>query len=102
VTVHKDAVLRTDVGFNVYFDGGGAAAPMPVQVAFSVGDRYALRPGGGLRPGMRVVVEGNERMFPGQPLNDIEAGPPADARDGSGAPDSGAGEAGGRPAEGGA
>lgn len=74
LTVSKDAVIRTDVGFIVYFNGGGVAAPMPVDVAFSTGTRYALRPGG-LQPGMQVVVEGNERLFGGQPLIDIDAAP---------------------------
>lgn len=74
VTVSKDALIRSDVGFFVYTNGGGVASPLPVQVAFSTGNRYALRPGA-LQPGMPVVIEGNERLFPGQPLVDIEAAP---------------------------
>ena len=68
VTVHKDAVLRNDAGEYVYFDSGGQAMIAPVQRLFAVGDRIAIRQGM-LSPGMDVVVEGNERLFPTQPLN---------------------------------
>lgn len=67
-TVHKDAILRNDAGEYVYFDAGGVAMIAPVERLFAVGDRIAIRPGM-LRPGMDVVVEGNERLFPTQPLN---------------------------------
>ena len=52
------------------FDAGGVAAVAPVQVEFAAGDRMVIREGA-LRPGMRVVVEGNERIFPGQPLIEL-------------------------------
>ena len=70
LTVSKDAVMRSDVGWFVYFDAGGVAAVAPVQVEFAAGDRMVIREGA-LRPGMRVVVEGNERIFPGQPLIEL-------------------------------
>lgn len=68
MTVSKDAVLRSDTGPYVYFDGGGAAAIAPVETQFAIGDRYVVR-SPVLKPGMAVIVEGNERVFPGQPLN---------------------------------
>lgn len=67
LTVHKDAVLRNEAGEFVYYSAGGVAAVAPIQRMFAVGDRVAIRPGR-LQPGDLVVVEGNERMFPGQPL----------------------------------
>jgi RND family efflux transporter MFP subunit len=67
-TVHKDAILRNDVGEYVYFDADGMAMVAPIERLFAVGDRIAIR-AGMLRPGMDVVVEGNERLFPTQPLN---------------------------------
>jgi RND family efflux transporter MFP subunit len=73
LTVHKDAMLRDDAGEYVFFavpgqDGGYAGAPARVTRLFAAGDRVAIR-AGSLPPGAMVVVEGNERMFPMQPLN---------------------------------
>ncbi len=70
VTVHKDAVLRDDAGEYLYFDAGGMAMVARIERLFAFGDRVAIRPGR-LQPGMRVVVKGNERLFPTQPLNII-------------------------------
>ncbi|MEC9373238.1 MAG: efflux RND transporter periplasmic adaptor subunit [Planctomycetota bacterium] len=67
LTVHKDAILRDDVGAFVYFDGGGMAAVARIEPLFAIGDRMVVR-SGQLRPGAALVVEGNERLFPGQPL----------------------------------
>ncbi len=98
LTVHKDAILRSDTGAYVYMDADGVAAIARVEPLFAVGkgDRLAVR-SDMLRPGMRVVIEGNERMFPGQPLMPI--GGPA-AAGGSG-PAGGAGGADGNAAQGG-
>ncbi|MCZ6691308.1 MAG: efflux RND transporter periplasmic adaptor subunit [Planctomycetota bacterium] len=69
ITVSRDAILRSDTGSFVYTvidapgGGGKAASPMPVEILFGVGDRAVLRRGA-LRPGMQVVREGNERLFP--------------------------------------
>lgn len=73
LTVHKDAMLRDDAGEFVYFavpgqDGGYSAVPARVTRLFAAGERVAIR-AGALPPGAMVVVEGNERMFPMQPLN---------------------------------
>jgi RND family efflux transporter MFP subunit len=68
LTIHKDAVLRDDAGEFVYFDGGGIAAVARIQSLFPVGERIAIR-SGTLQAGMAVVVEGNERLFPTQPLD---------------------------------
>lgn len=68
--VPKDAVLKGEAGFHVYFDAGGRAAMAPVERLFAVGDQVAIR-SQALSEGMKVVVDGNERLFPGQPLNVI-------------------------------
>lgn len=73
LTVHKDAMLRDDAGEYVYFavpgqGGGFAAAPARVTRLFASGDRVAIR-ANAMPPGAMVVIEGNERMFPMQPLN---------------------------------
>lgn len=67
MTVSKDAVLRNESGSFVYFNAGGVAAIAPVRVDYAVGDRFVVQ-SAALKPGMQVVVEGNERMYPGQAL----------------------------------
>lgn len=81
MTVHKDAILRNETGPYVFFDGGGVAAIAPVRIDYAVGQRVVVQ-SPALRPGMMVVIEGNERLFPGQPLivTDAPRGGPAAAR----------------------
>ncbi len=71
LTVSSDAVLRNDVGAFVYVarsgDSGVSAVPVNVQVRFSIEDRVVVD-APGLKPGDLVVVEGNERLFPGAPI----------------------------------
>lgn len=81
LTIPKDAILRDDAGEYVFFSAGGVAAPARVRSLFAVGERVAIAPGP-IQPGMQVVVEGNERLFPGQPL----AGGPPGAAPGGGPP----------------
>ena len=76
LTVHKDAVLRDDAGMFVYWAApfedpqnpavGGIAAVARIERLFGVGDRIAVN--AEMPPGAGVIVEGNERLFPGQPL----------------------------------
>ena len=101
LTVHKDAMLRDDAGEFVYFatpsgDGGFQAVPARVTRLFASGERVAIR-AGALPPGAMVVVEGNERMFPMQPLNIVNL--PGDGG-GPGGEDQGAAGRGGQAAEG--
>lgn len=74
-TIHKDAILRDDAGTFVYAamrtggpDAPPSAMPVRVEVLFATADRLAVR-APQLRPGVDVLVEGNERVFPTQPLN---------------------------------
>jgi RND family efflux transporter MFP subunit len=71
LTVHKDAVLRNDAGAFVYFNAGGVAAVAPVESLFAQGDRVVVR-SPALSPGVSVITDGNERIFPGQPLNILD------------------------------
>jgi len=66
VSVHKDAVLARGGGRMVFVVTEGAAQPRPVQVGDAVGERFIVE--GGLSVGEVVVVRGNERLFPGQPV----------------------------------
>ena len=67
LTVHKDAVLVGETGSFVYYDAGGVSAVARVRVLFAVGDRVVVD-APDLPPDAPVVVEGNERLFPGQPI----------------------------------
>ena len=71
LTVSNDAVLRNDIGAYVYVartgDSGASAVPVTVQVRFPTGDRVVVD-SPDLKPGDLVVVEGNERLFPGAPI----------------------------------
>jgi len=83
--VSRDALLRNEAGSFLYAAaGGGEGVPasaqfVPVEVLFDVDDRSAIR-SPLLRPGLQVVVEGNERLFPGAPLMPS----PGDAKAGDG------------------
>lgn len=74
LTIHKDAILRDDAGEFVFMNGGGQAIPMRIRSRFAVGDRVVIERGA-LQPGMELVIEGNERLFPTQPLNIMDAAP---------------------------
>ncbi|MGE3108769.1 MAG: efflux RND transporter periplasmic adaptor subunit [Phycisphaerales bacterium] len=76
LTISKDALLRGDSGPYVYFNAGGVAAIAHVDVLFGVQNRLAIR-SPQLRDGTPVVVEGNERLFPGQPLAPTPRAAPA-------------------------
>ena len=67
LTISEDAILRNAAGEFVYFDAGGTAQVAPITRLFSTGGRIAVR-SPVLRAGSLLVVEGNERMFPSQPL----------------------------------
>jgi len=66
VTVPRDAVNITPTGKIVYVNRNGTAAAVNVNIRFGAGDRFVVD--GALNDGEQVVVEGNERLFPGQPL----------------------------------
>ena len=66
VTVDKDGVIQQSDGAVVYLVEDAAAALRPVQLGEAVGGRFEVL--GGLKPGDLVVVRGNERLRPGQPI----------------------------------
>jgi len=71
-TISEDAILRNAAGEYVYFDAGGFSQVAPIVRLFTANSRVIIR-SPVLRPGMLVVTEGNERMYPGQPLNVLNA-----------------------------
>ncbi len=81
LTVPRDAVMRGQGGLAmVWVSAGGMALPVGVDVLFGSGDIYAVKvsaanAGPPLAPGMQVVIEGAERLFPTRPLMTSEPMP---------------------------
>jgi RND family efflux transporter MFP subunit len=69
VSVHKDAVLERGGAQIVFVVIGGKALPRTVVLGEAFGTRFEVK--AGLRPGELVVIRGNERLFPGQPVQPI-------------------------------
>jgi len=67
LTVHKDAVIQTPAGAIVYAVRDGKAASQTVSLGAAVGSRLEVL--SGLADGDMVVVRGNERLRPGQPVS---------------------------------
>ncbi len=75
LVVPKDAlVLRGGAEF-VFVMKEGSVTQVPVQGVNHVNSEVEVQ--GPLEPGMSVVVEGNERLFPGQPVRVLEEEPQA-------------------------
>ena len=66
LTVHKDGVIRQGQNNIVYVAIDDAAEMRVIETGQAVGGRVEIL--GGLEPGDLVVVRGNERLFPGQPI----------------------------------
>ncbi|MEM8663904.1 MAG: efflux RND transporter periplasmic adaptor subunit [Pseudomonadota bacterium] len=66
LSVAKDAVVQKVGGWIVYVAVDGQAMPRDVRLGSAIGDRFEIR--GALEPGDLVVVRGNERLRPGQPI----------------------------------
>lgn len=89
VTVHKDAII-TRRGKTVVFVAKDSKAELrPVRLGEAVGSRFVVK--GGLAPGDKVVVRGNERLKPGQKIRYPEpaAGGTSSSSGGSKAKDKG-------------
>lgn len=66
VTVHKDAVLNRGGGHMVFVVTDGKAMPRPIVLGEAVGGRFEVQRG--LQKGDVVVIRGNERLRPQQPV----------------------------------
>ncbi|MDF1799037.1 MAG: efflux RND transporter periplasmic adaptor subunit [Planctomycetota bacterium] len=90
LVVPKDAVLRRGESSLVATVGeDGIAQLAPVRVLFAEGAGFAVEPlvPGGLAEGVLVVVEGNERLFPGTPVTPVRREEAAQGEGQGGAPD---------------
>ena len=90
VSVHKDAVINGPQGAIVYVAAtDGTAQIRPVTLGLAVGNRFEVL--SGLEPGTLVVVRGNERLRPGQPISFPDRSAPDAVPAGDGPPQADAG-----------
>lgn len=74
MNVPKDALVLGGPQPIVFAVLDGKAVPLPVELGGTQGARVAVR-SPKLKVGMQVVVRGNERLRPGQPVQILNAGP---------------------------
>ncbi len=72
LTIHRDAVLRSDLGPYVYAVRGEQVFPVNISIDGSAGDGRLILAGESLQAGDLVVVEGNERLFPTAPVQVLQ------------------------------
>jgi RND family efflux transporter MFP subunit len=70
LAVPKDAVVNMGQSHLIYVVQEGVAKPLPVQLGNASDSMIEIK--GGVEPGMQVVIRGNERLRPGQPVQIIE------------------------------
>ncbi len=63
LTIHKDALLRDDAGTFVYFIVSDTAMPARIRPMYAIADRVVVQ-SATLQDGSRLVIEGNERLYP--------------------------------------
>jgi len=81
VAVAKDAIVNQQSGNIVFVFQNGRVRPARVEIGEAFANKFEIR--SGLRPGMKVVVRGNELLRPGQPVRVAGGpGPRADERPG--------------------
>jgi RND family efflux transporter MFP subunit len=71
LVVHKDAVVITGKERFVFVVMGGVATPVPVVILGYFENSAAVE--GDLKAGDKVVIRGNERLRPGQPVKVVES-----------------------------
>jgi len=74
LVIDSDAVLQSFAGPYVLVvtaagDGPPTARRVPIEVLYERGGETVLAEGGALATGDRVIVEGNERLFPDTPVD---------------------------------
>ena len=88
VTVAKDAIVSRQTGPIVFVFQQGRVRPAQVRIGEAFGSKFEIR--SGLRPGMKVVVRGNEMLRPGQNVRVARSGPGGGGGPGGGNPQAGA------------
>ena len=72
MTVHKDAIIQRG-GPVAFVVKEGKAMMQPVTLGQSTGSRFVVQ--NGLAQGDSVIIRGNERLRPGQPVRIAGAAP---------------------------
>jgi RND family efflux transporter MFP subunit len=70
--VPKDAVVISSQGYKVVTVNDGKAKPVPVELVAGHDGMQEVK--GPLKPGQTIVTTGNERLFPGQPVQEAGGG----------------------------
>jgi multidrug efflux pump subunit AcrA (membrane-fusion protein) len=70
ILVPKDAIVPAGDDNLVFRVDQGKAFPVPVTINGYYGNDAAVK--GGLEPGQQVVIRGNERLRPGQPVHGMD------------------------------
>lgn len=74
IVVPKDALVQgAGGGWTVFLNADGTAQPRGVEIGGAAGDGFEVL--SGLAVGDEVVIRGNERLRPGQPIAPTPAGP---------------------------
>ena len=68
--INRDAIINRFGSIVVFANNKGVAMMIPVKVIGYLGQNVAIA-GKGLVEGMSIVVKGNERVFPNQPVQVI-------------------------------
>ena len=72
VAVVKDAIVNQQSGNIVFVFQNGRVRPTRVEIGEAFANKFEII--SGLRPGMKIVVRGNELLRPGQPVRVAGAG----------------------------
>jgi len=76
LTVSKDAILNRGGAQLVVLNADGKATFLPVKLGQAIGQRFVVDDG--LKEGDEVVIRGNERLVPGEPIRNGNAAPAKD------------------------
>lgn len=71
LVIHKDAIVLAGKERIVFVVIDGTVNPVPVVILGYFGNSVAVE--GDLKPGDKVVIRGNERLRPGQPVKVLES-----------------------------
>ncbi len=70
LTVPKDALVQSSDGWTVFVNVDGKAMVKEIAIGNAVGERFEVM--SGINAGDKVVVRGNERLRPGQPIEPMK------------------------------
>lgn len=66
LSIHKDGLLKKTDGFYVFIAENNTAILKPITIGSAIGQRVEIK--SGLQLGDKVIIRGNERLSPNQPI----------------------------------